>query len=221
MVFYTEAYQRYAKELSSPKYNPLSVEKERQLLQSWGEGDGRSFDLLVYAHLRFVVYLLKDFSIPSTVDVMDIIQEGNEGLIEGLKRFDYKRYSCKISTYSVFWIRFFISKSLTSQVNFHSLFPILSEIPSLLLTEESVDNEDVSEIAQYAAKEIINESFKQLESRELFVLTSFYGLQSPYKPKTLEEIGSMLCISLERVRQLRVSALKKISKKSISDIVFD
>jgi RNA polymerase sigma factor (sigma-70 family) len=192
------------------------MEEERKLLLDYHDGGVESFSRLINSHLRFVIFLLKDYVIPSTVDVMDVIQEGNLGLICGIKKFDPIKFNTRLSTYCAFWIKFFISKTLTSQSALASLFTPIPDNEE----ELEVKKEEVS-IAQNVALDIVSTVFSSLNPREKFILTYLYGLEPPYQPKTLEEIGSMLHLSFERVRQLKECALRKINKEEILKIIND
>ena len=81
-------YEQYKKELASDAYKPLSKDQERAYFAEYKVGSTSAFQRLVKAHLRFTFWMLREYQIPTTVDVMDIIQEANGGLMEGIKRFN-------------------------------------------------------------------------------------------------------------------------------------
>ncbi|MCK4807489.1 MAG: sigma-70 family RNA polymerase sigma factor, partial [Candidatus Aegiribacteria sp.] len=65
----------------------------------------------VEANLRLVVSMVRKYYPCSIMEEMDLVQEGCQGLMEAVRRFDYRR-SCKLSTYAVWWIRQYIIKAI-------------------------------------------------------------------------------------------------------------
>lgn len=210
---YSPGFVKYTRNLASDQYKPLTVEAEKVLLIKYSNGSKEAFDKIVNAYLRFVLFILKEFKIPDDVDIMDIVQEGNLGLMHGLTKFDAVRYSCRVSTYCVYWIRFFITKSLGSYSTIRGIFLPLPE-EDFVANQPRVENSYSINISQ----DIINHALNILKDREKLVVVYFYGLKEPYTPKTLQEIASILHIHIERVRQIRDTALEKLNVGLISQI---
>jgi RNA polymerase sigma factor (sigma-70 family) len=78
-------------------------ENRRELMRAAREGD-RAFDHFVAANLRLVVSVAAQFSKRSTLDLGELIQEGNLGLLRAVEKFDWRR-GYKFSTYATWWIR--------------------------------------------------------------------------------------------------------------------
>jgi len=74
----------------------------------------RARDEMVQAHLRLVVSIAKKFRRFSSLDLLDLIQEGNMGLMHAVHKFDYRR-GVKVSTYAVWWIRQSITRAIADQ----------------------------------------------------------------------------------------------------------
>ena len=70
----------------------------------------RGRDEMVRAHLPLVVAIAKKYRRNSPMDFLDLIQEGNMGLMHAVEKFDYRR-GVKVSTYAVWWIRQSIARS--------------------------------------------------------------------------------------------------------------
>lgn len=93
----------YLKEIS--KYPVLSREQETALFKRLSEGNEDAREALINSNLKLVVSIIKNYiHIPSDMDMMDIIQEGNMGLIRAIGEFDYTLGN-KFSTYATWWIR--------------------------------------------------------------------------------------------------------------------
>lgn len=90
-------------------YAPISREEERELAVRWvEEGDVEAAKQLVLANLRLVVKISMEYRRAWT-NTLDLIQEGNVGLMEAVQRFDPYQ-GVKLSSYAVYWIRAYILK---------------------------------------------------------------------------------------------------------------
>jgi RNA polymerase primary sigma factor len=74
----------------------------------------RAREELVRAHLRLVVSIAKKYRRFSSLDLLDLIQEGNLGLMHAVEKFDYRR-GVKVATYAVWWIRQAIARAIADQ----------------------------------------------------------------------------------------------------------
>lgn len=82
----------------------LSKSQELDLFKRYQEGDDRAFQKLIEHNQGLVLKQALYFSRRSRVDVMDLIQQGNLGLIKAIQRFDPER-GCRLSTYATTWVR--------------------------------------------------------------------------------------------------------------------
>jgi RNA polymerase sigma-32 factor len=104
---------RYMAELA--KHPPISREEEHALALRWREsGDVEAARLLVLANLRLVVKIAMEYRRAWT-NTLDLIQEGNVGLLQATHRFDPYQ-GVKLSTYAAYWIRAFILKYILDNI---------------------------------------------------------------------------------------------------------
>lgn len=245
-------------------YQPLSRKKEFELVKQARAGDEEAMHALVNANLRFVVSIAKEYT-GYGMSFIELISEGNFGLIEAVRRFDETR-GFKFITYAVWWIRQAILKALAeqsksarppmSQVNDLQKVekrtgrltqklgrtPTLEEIAesaeisltrtrnalelgqrdlsldaplypdeedSLLSIFTSADSALEEELDRVALFEVLHSCLGILDARERRIIRSYFGLDDQ-APMTLEQIGAILGLTRERVRQLRDRALQKI-----------
>ena len=91
----------------------LSVADEHRLAERIKQGDDQARRQFIEANLRLVVSIAKR-SLGRGLDLADLIQEGNLGLLKAVERFDPAR-GCKFSTYATWWIRQAISRALADK----------------------------------------------------------------------------------------------------------
>ena len=248
----------------------LSEEEERELGRRSAQGDSSARQKLAEGNLRLVVSLAKHYT-GRGVQMMDLIQEGNMGLMLAAEKYDYTMEN-RFSTYAAWWIKEAMQRAIDQQsreirVPVHvaenmkkvqkiskylqqklGRDPLPKEIAEKMpgKTEEDVKNilsylqspvsletpvgdegenslgdmvEDKTEATPEEAmnalvqKEEVSELLEALSERERQVIRLRYGLEDG-KTHTLEEIGSILNVTRERVRQIEARALEKLRKNA-------
>jgi RNA polymerase primary sigma factor len=244
----------------------LTREEEQELGRRILKGDKNARDALIQANLRFVVSVAKDYARKTGAPIMDVINQGNVGLIEAANRFDATR-GRKFITYAVWWIRHAILKGMAEQSGAMRL-PLnksgairrmwrtierlrhqtgheptdneiaaamkmkigdIEELKKLSVSSLSLDapiarDEDIDlsdlvpdladdptlmELHYESLEQEIGQAFAILTPREIRILKHYFGLGGEDK-KTLEEIGDMLDLTRERIRQIKEEALGKL-----------
>jgi RNA polymerase primary sigma factor len=206
----------------------LTIDEERQLgARVRRDGDERAVARLVECNLRFVVSCARRYR-GLGVPFLDLIHEGNLGLIEAARRFDPSR-NVKFITYAVWWIRQSMVHALADQTRAFSyppkLFPLLHARDDVSLSEPVAPGTDrelsdtlaqdqlliEGELIHRADLAELDAALVDLTRKELEVLRLRFGLGDD-QPRTLQEIGERLHLSRERVRQIETQAKGKLKQ---------
>ena len=256
------------------RYPLLNADQEKALARKIQRGDQDSLEELVKRNLRFVVSVAKKYQ-NRGLPLIDLIGEGNVGLLTAARKFDPDQ-GVKFISYAVWWIRQAILSALARQgrtvrvplnrtadlsrvvkasqllrdkldreptpEEVTELTGISLEIVQALLTLNTADvrldavvgkDSDRSLIERFSMDESPNteeevmQGFRSTEldraldtlpARDAKILRLYFGLEGD-REHTLDEIGKMLGVTRERVRQLRDRALKRLREGHIGDVL--
>lgn len=190
----------------------LTRREEQILSEKIQKGDEQALNKLVYHNLRFVVNIAKNYR-NSNVPFADIISEGNLGLIRAAHKFDSTK-GVKFISYAVWWIKNSINECIEKYNRDNETLSYdgytINKCTDLDNKFEQI-NEDFEEKINniQSRKDAIESLMKCLHEREIKILTLFFGLNGG-KEMTLEEVGKEMCLTNERVRQIKDGALSKL-----------
>ena len=261
----SETLKKYLQEIS--RLERITPDEEKVLGDRIQSGDKEALQRLVEANLRFVVSFAKKYR-GCGLSFLDLINEGNIGLIEAAKRFNPKK-NVKFITYAVWWVRQAIIHALSDhsgafrlpQKQANLLYRIGKTISQLTLELErhpspeeiarklDIQVEEVTNLLQVADENVslstvideehdfhladkleqeqipsaddtllrdslrthLSACLDELDPKEEKVLRLRFGLDEE-EPKTLKEIGEMMGLSRERIRQIEAQALEKLNR---------
>ncbi|MCZ6779757.1 MAG: RNA polymerase sigma factor RpoD/SigA [Acidobacteriota bacterium] len=261
----SETLKKYLQEIS--KLPRITPDEEKILGAKIHRGNKAALKKLVEANLRFVVSFAKKYR-GCGLSFLDLINEGNVGLIEAAKRFDPGK-NVKFITYAVWWVRqsiihalsdhsgafrlpqkqanllYRIGKTISTLTYQFERHPTPDEIARKLdipVTEVNallqVSDENVSlstvideehefylsdkleqdtippadtALFKTSLKKQLRSAMDELDPKEELVIKLRFGLGEE-EPKTLKEIGEMLNLSRERIRQIEAQALEKLNR---------
>ena len=190
----------------------LTRREEQILSEKIQKGDEQALNKLVYHNLRFVVNIAKNYR-NSNVPFADIISEGNLGLIRAAHKFDPTK-GVKFISYAVWWIKNSINECIEKYNRDNETLSYddytINKCTDLDNKFEQI-NEDFEEKINniQSRKDAIESLMKCLHEREIKILTLFFGLNGG-REMTLEEVGKEMCLTNERVRQIKDGALSKL-----------
>lgn len=190
----------------------LTRREEQVLSEKIQKGDEQALNKLVYHNLRFVVNIAKNYR-NNNVPFADIISEGNLGLIRAAHKFDSTK-GVKFISYAVWWIKNSINECIEKYNRDNETLSYddytINKCTDLDHKFEQI-NEDFEEKINniQSRKDAIESLMKCLHEREIKILTLFFGLNGG-REMTLEEVGKEMCLTNERVRQIKDSALSKL-----------
>lgn len=107
----TDPVRQYLREIG--KVPLLVAEEEVELAKGFERGERKSKDKLIQSNLRLVVSIAKKY-IGRGLSLLDLIQEGNQGLIRAVEKYDWRK-GYKFSTYATWWIRQAITRAIADQ----------------------------------------------------------------------------------------------------------
>ncbi len=260
----SESLKKYLREIS--RLPRITAEDERKLGDRIRKGDTAALRKLVEANLRFVVSYAKRYR-GCGLSFLDLINEGNIGLIEAAKRFDPSK-NVKFITYAVWWVRQAIIHALSdqsgafrlpqkqanllyrigkAQANLRSelkrppsaeeiarrMDVTTEEVTNLLqvsddnvslsavideehefhlsdkLEQETIPSADLV-LLRTSLRRLLRGALDELDEKEERVIRLRFGLDGS-DPKTLKEIGEMMNLSRERIRQIEAQAIEKLN----------
>jgi RNA polymerase primary sigma factor len=251
---------RYERETKEPRVTALVREAK-----GFKRHVDHARDALILANLRLVVHIAKKY-LNHGISFMDLIQEGNIGLMKAVEKFEYERGN-KFSTYAYWWIKQAIERAIADKARVIRIpvhvnekikkisrvsrelsetlgrkptppeiakklrMPVAKVEEILGVVQEPQALEDMSAeddapgLLRFVAdpkspsplertvdrelREKIESTLKVLNSREEEIVRLRFGIGRDM-PFTLEEIGRVMGLSRERVRQIEATALKKI-----------
>ena len=111
-LFSDSRISEYIREIS--KYENLSLEKEQELARKAKEGDEKAKQELIKANLKLVITIARKVIHTSKLPMVDLIQEGNIGLIVAVDKFNWK-FGYRFATYASWWIKQAMFKAISEQ----------------------------------------------------------------------------------------------------------
>lgn len=220
---FTETVRVYYDDLK--KYKPLTKAKERRLLKKCKKGNLKAKNEILEANLRFVFDIAKHYT-GRGVPISELISDGNMGLLRAIDKFDETK-DVKFISYAVWWIRQAMLESIKKRnsISFVEIEPNTDNDASIdkkLIEDDEDDvsfnndfsneNDEKSREVTENQRNIITSLICTLSDRERDIVENYYGINDK-KELTLTDIGKKYNLSSERVRQIKLNAIRKLRSK--------
>jgi RNA polymerase primary sigma factor len=171
-------------------------------------------NFLIRSNLRLVVSIAKRHIKP-TSNFFEMVSDGNMSLIRAIEKFDYTKGN-KFSTYATWAIMKNFARSIPAEHSLLERFRTGKEEVFQHSTETRGD-QFREELINLRQRQMIMGILEQLDDREKDIIMFRYGLSQGAEPQTLEQVGTRLGVTKERIRQLEARALRKLRKIAEDD----
>ncbi|REJ67590.1 MAG: helix-turn-helix domain-containing protein [Planctomycetota bacterium] len=171
-------------------------------------------NLIVRSNLRLVVSIAKRHAAASE-NFFELVSDGNMSLIRAAEKFDFARGN-KFSTYASWAIMKNFARTIPGELrhrdrfrtSYDEMFGVTEERRSDWYEQESAHRQRVGEIEKI---------LRRLDEREQKIIINRFGLDHSVEPQTLKEVGEVMGVTKERVRQIEARALNKLRAAAIEE----
>jgi len=206
--------QSYLKSIKN--FHALSIEEEKSLFNKYHETGNPEFrNKIINANLKWVVKIAFKYNY-SGIDVIELVGEGNMGLLKAFDMYDPNKWNNKFFTYATPWIRVYICNYIKnySAMSFNEAIGGHEEELDVLDTIEKIETE------KYEDK-LLNDCISELSEREQAIIKKLFGFDGNEEmnmSEVAEEYG-LTCERISRIKEdcidrMRMSTLKNISENN-------
>ena len=207
--------QTYLRDIS--RYpQPITQEQELTLALRARQGDTEAREQLIHAHLRMVVNIARQYQRPG-VEMLDLIQEGNIGLITAVDKFDPTQGN-RLTTLAFYWINKQIQRFLNNELDdLVSLDMEINDGAAILLLSDTIEDKGTilgdptiqnieNQMKNQELQQLVHNLLATLSPREQEVLRLLYGIDN-YPVLSRNEIAKIIGVREEQVSRIKTRAL--------------
>ena len=206
--------QTYLRDIS--RYQPITQEQELTLALRARQGDTEAREQLIHAHLRMVVNIARQYQRPG-VEMLDLIQEGNIGLITAVDKFDPTQGN-RLTTLAFYWINKHIQRFLNNEPDdLISLDMEINDGAAILLLSDTIEDKGTilgdptikdieTQMENQELQQQVHHMLSTLSPHEQEVLRLLYGIDN-YPVLSRNEIAKIIGVREEQVSRIKTRAL--------------
>ena len=195
---------------------PITQEQELTLALRARQGDTEAREQLIHAHLRMVVNIARQYQRPG-VEMLDLIQEGNIGLITAVDKFDPTQGN-RLTTLAFYWINKQIQRFLNNELDdLVSLDMEINDGAAILLLSDTIEDKGTilgdptiqnieTQIENQELQQQVHHLLSTLSPHEQKVLRLLYGIDN-YPVLSRNEIAKIIGVREEQVSRIKTRAL--------------
>lgn len=176
-------------------------------IEHWFQQAVQVKNLIVQSNLRLVVSIAKRH-LKSQEDFFQLISDGNMSLIRAAEKFDYTRGN-KFSTYATWSIMKNFARTIPEEFKHRDRFRTTGEEVFLATADARTDRYQL-EADQKVRENQVGLILHHLDAREQQIIINRFGLDHQKEPLTLQQVGQLMGVTKERVRQIEARALTKL-----------
>ena len=207
--------QTYLRDISRYPH-PITQEQELTLALRARQGDTEAREQLIHAHLRMVVNIARQYQRPG-VEMLDLIQEGNIGLITAVDKFDPTQ-GHRLTTLAFYWINKHIQRFLNNELDdLVSLDIEINDGTAILLLSDTIEDKGTilgdptiqnieTQMENQELQQLVHHLLSTLSPREQEVLKLLYGIDN-YPVLSRNEIAKIIGVREEQVSRIKTRAL--------------
>jgi RNA polymerase primary sigma factor/RNA polymerase sigma factor len=169
---------------------------------------------IIRANLRLVVSIAKRYVGPAE-DFFELVSDGNMSLMRAAEKFDVSRGN-KFSTYASWAIMKNFARTIPDVLRHRDRF-CSNHAETFNTREDNRADQYAQESAQIQRESHVEGILRRLDERERQIVTSRFGLARGREPLTFKQVGAVLGVTKERVRQIQYRAMSKLRTAAEED----
>ena len=212
--------ETYLRDIS--RYQPITQEQELTLATRARQGDTEARNQLIQANLRMVVNIARQYLRPG-VEMLDLIQEGNIGLITAVDKFDPTQGN-RLTTLAFYWINKQIQRYLNNEPDdLISLDMEINDGAAILLLSDTIEDQGTilgdptiknieTQMENQELQQLMHNMLATLSPREQEVLRLLYGLDN-YPVLSRNEVAQIIGVSAEHLSRIKINAWQTLQNR--------
>ncbi len=204
-------YTKYRASKLRTEFEKTSDSSLMDEIESWWESAVDLKQMIVRSNLRLVVSIAKRH-MKAAEDFFTLVSDGNMSLIRAAEKFNYLLGN-KFSTYASWAIMKNFARTIPNEFRHRDRFRTSLEEAFVFQNDPRTSRQQLESEDEHR-KLAISSILTQLDDREQKIIISRFGLIPGHEPQTLQQVGELIGVTKERVRQIEAKALRKLRREA-------